>query len=1159
MNKEHIFNKKAGISYLEIFIIVLSLFSFSYLIYSSTEIVEAQEEDQTVCCEETLTGQTCQDVIPSQCKQGVGKSLTKCEEGLTDFCKIGCCQSEKTGLCNVRSPQANCKILNGTFFEDPSCNVQECRMGCCILGDKPKWTTEKNCKFEGNTQNKDAITEWKLDATTNSELKCLFSLDRGKEGACVYNSGNERKCIYTNLDDCVKRTGSEINFDKNGTFCSDPRLNTTCKAKDHKGCIDLKEDVYWFDSCGNHEDVATDCSLARGSFCGKEKENFICKDINCVVDGVKRKNGESWCEYDGKIGIEKEKGIKDRYGRDPAGSRHIKHICYMGTERIAPCADFRNEICVQTDSGTREGTFSQASCRVNNWRMCYSYNNKKGDSMISTCEKNPDCFVKHIDMEGGFNFKVCLPQYPPGFNLNTDYALTEGGLEMPNTGEGICNIATQKCTETWICGIFGCFCVDSCKCHTSYFTEKMNEFCVSLGDCGAYINYVGSYTDGGYSLKSSGGAPPRGTSRFSQNAIKDPSQKADPGTFEFFETLSPESLQELPSDSENNESNYSDFEQELMRVSGAYGSPLLLRMLSQNLSDAELEESAAETENQPVNYGGFFSGVSSVRAGIESQIEYKERKAGGFEMIGAMIAGMIAYLITQSILITMMAAMMAYLFLMAWIIYVHITFTCDMWEVPTGGDDCNKCNSLEVPCTEYRCQSLGTLCQFVNKGTPNELCVSKPANNTLPTIKPLFTFITPGYNYSEVSEKGFVIRATNRSNECVEAYNTVRFGISVDPFAKCRFGIDPKQTYEEMPDKFGVKGNSILPAHRMDLFFPTPEAIKNRYNLTVEQMKTLGEIKLYVKCKTADGRINPEPYVIRTCIDPGPDRTAPRITYTEPFGKAYAKYNENTKDIAIYLNEPSDCRWSTEDQDYDGMNNSMQCNQDIHFMSMFGFRCNATISGINTNTKFFIRCRDISENQNKMSESFVFDISPSIEPLIIEEFRPENNQEIIDSKQPMSFDLRLLTVGGAEDGTSVCKWEANGGLFSDRFTTTNSSKHEYKITNARSGKYNVTFICEDAAGNIAINNSFFTVYVDEFGPKIVRVFNYGEVSISTDENSDECRYDSKRAFDFDKASLMARSSDGVEYRGLLKNQEYQIQCNDSYGNKGGKITIRPTA
>ena len=79
------------------------------------------------------------------------------------------------------------------------------------------------------------------------------------------------------------------------------------------------------------------------------------------IDGriVEKKNGESWCEYEGKIGD----------GRDVVGSRHVKHICFMGEERIEPCADYRQEICVQSDTTLENGkTFSEAACRINNWR-----------------------------------------------------------------------------------------------------------------------------------------------------------------------------------------------------------------------------------------------------------------------------------------------------------------------------------------------------------------------------------------------------------------------------------------------------------------------------------------------------------------------------------------------------------------------------------------------------------------------------------------------------------------------------------------------------------------------------------------------------------------------------------------------------------------------
>ena len=41
------------------------------------------------------------------------------------------------------------------------------------------------------------------------------------------------------------------------------------------------------------------------------------------------------------------------------------------------------------------------------------------------------------------------------------------------------------------------------------FTKEMNEFCLSLGDCGAYINYVGEATQTGYTVSASRSTPPR--------------------------------------------------------------------------------------------------------------------------------------------------------------------------------------------------------------------------------------------------------------------------------------------------------------------------------------------------------------------------------------------------------------------------------------------------------------------------------------------------------------------------------------------------------------------------------------------------------------------------------------------------------------------------
>lgn len=1154
-------------SYLEITVLIIAIFSYSYLIYSQVNRVEAQEIDSLNCCEKTKSGLFCQNSSADNCDNTNGLRVAPSDCAFTDFCEIGCCISNNNGLCTNQVPKSLCNRLNGSYEFASMCNVERCRYGCCIIGNQAIWTTQENCKFEGNSKNKDIPTEWKTDEKSDSELECLFTVERGKEGACVYEKGAERKCIFTTLEDCVSRTGDEKNFNKEGKYCSDPSLNTTCKAKDHKACLEGKEDVYWFDSCGNHEDSAEDCNLFQGSFCGKDDfSKYFCKDVNCIVHGVERKNGESWCEYDGKIGD----------GKDPVGSRHVKHICYMGTERIEPCSDYRNEICVQTDGAIKDGkVFSQASCRVNNWRLCLSYNSKKGEAMESKCKKNPDCVIKHINMGSGFNFKVCVPAYPPGFNLG-DEPTKSNEIEYANSGESICSIATQRCTETWICGIFGCWCVENCDCHTMKFTRDMNDLCISLGDCGAKANYIGVFTDGGYSLKSTGAAPPRlggsEKSGLTNYGRPQPGQKpAEPGTYEFFETTDAEGLEEVTDEGIKNQlsnnSNGSAMLKELEGVIGAYGSPLLYKILEEdagNITDDEITRFMSTS--RPVNAVGYFNGISSVRSSISAQITKKDKKVGGFEMIGALIAGAIAYLLTQSILITMMAAMLAYLFLIMWIMYVDIDFYCDVWERPDGGADCNKCNTGDVPCSEYRCQSLGQLCTFENKGTPNELCLARPANESFPFIEPLLSVISPGYKYANIKENSFELLTQNDS--CIDPFNLVRLGIKVSPFAKCKFGYDRKQSYQEMPEKFGLKGNSVLPAHQLNLVLPSISSIIGVYgkgaicnvsgqvkpcNLSEADIKEMGSVNLYVKCKTGSGKINPEPYLIKTCVNKGPDLTAPRIWLTHPVNKAHIKYNSNEENVTIFVNEPSECKWSLENKNYGEMENQMECDSDVTHFGQYGLPCTTTLKETRNNTKYYIRCQDLSENHNNMTESFVYEFRLSESPLIIEEIRPDNEARIVSGVEPARVMLKLVTSGGAENGKAVCEWFGPDG--NDRFTATNNSEHSYEWTRARQGRHTVNFRCEDAAGNLAKNVSSFIVMIDKYGPYIARAYNYGELKIVTDERA-RCKYSLKRLFNFENATDMDTSLT-YEHSAPWKYVTYYIQCIDEYNNLGTKMTLRP--
>ncbi|MCA9485275.1 MAG: hypothetical protein KC506_00325, partial [Nanoarchaeota archaeon] len=250
-------------------------------------------------------------------------------------------------------------------------------------------------------------------------------------------------------------------------------------------------------------------------------------------------NGESWCEYQSKVGNSdlgnsfldflgnfwgSELGgiIGGGRGRDTPGSQHFRASCQDGEIHFEQCGDYRNEVCVQ---GAIEkeggGEFTSASCRVNRWQECLNYNPTQEDDegeilskiktevAMSQCSQDPDCFVKDIKIDDGFEFPVCAPKYPPGFDM----------LLNPKGAEQICGFASQTCTAVFVkeAKAFGAGgieweCVANCDCvdgdtpedakPSQKFVEEMNNFCVSLGDCGSSVNYVGDFPGGkGYDVR----------------------------------------------------------------------------------------------------------------------------------------------------------------------------------------------------------------------------------------------------------------------------------------------------------------------------------------------------------------------------------------------------------------------------------------------------------------------------------------------------------------------------------------------------------------------------------------------------------------------------------------------------------------------------------
>jgi len=80
-----------------------------------------------------------------------------------------------------------------------------------------------------------------------------------------------------------------------------------------------------------------------------------------------------------------------------------------------------------------------------------------------------------------------------------------------------------------------------------------------------------------------------------------------------------------------------------------------------------------------------------------------------------------------------------------------VTFNCMPWQAPSGGDNCQVCNDDKLPCSEYRCKSLGQGCEIVNSGTKDEKCVYvNPRNVNPPIIKPNYNDITKGFSFKNV-------------------------------------------------------------------------------------------------------------------------------------------------------------------------------------------------------------------------------------------------------------------------------------------------------------------------------------------------------------------------------------------------------------------------
>ncbi|MEN7981913.1 MAG: hypothetical protein ABFQ65_00515 [Nanoarchaeota archaeon] len=1113
----------------------------------------------TTCCEKTTEGAFCQeDVLQEDCDT----TNVQSDCGSTTFCKLGDCIGTD-GLCSALSPRITCEENNGEWFNE----ADECTLGCCQdLGTNTQYNSQAWCDLQGGI----------FDDTIPEELCGDISSDAN--GACVYQVNGENNCEFNSGAECIEsRTFHE------GSLCSNEGLDTICTKQESINCLDEK--IYWFDSCGNMENVyegntpaLKDESWNQGfvkivgsqvctidvnnpnnlDTCGNcdsvfntckpvdssethvAEDNFVCADLSCVDEtdnNKERKNGESWCVYEGQVGeyINDETGVQ--ISSDIPGSSHYRKSCIQGEITTINCGVYRENICgehaVEIGEGESAISYTEATCRPNMGLNCFGIEN------VEDCEDESDCRMQNInvvkdDEVDFFKFDVCVPKYPQGFNP----------IYSAEDDESVCSFASMSCPiiqqykakcVAWE-PIWGCLILErvyldyiankECDKNPERFYSQMNDFCVSLGDCAGYVNTVGNYT-GKDSLK--------------ERYVR---------------------INNTPE--ENNSPTFANLASSL-----GSSSSTILNLINSQLGEIE----CVEIEGEQV---------------CEETLDEGSRGLLKFRQVNQ-VGGLIG--IYANYIVTIVAAIIE-LVVFNWqqgdkigkLEKSEVSFSCEPWEPPARSQECDKCNEGEFPCTEYKCWSLGKNCEVLVEeegvATDEVICVKKELDPTPPVINfNVGSFsgdLTTTIQSNGALETGIIITNNSNENGCVEGNTLLNFNLTTDKdeenkFARCIWGTAPSDLTSYKTDWIGRPTSG---------FVWTKE---NNFEIRVASFSDNclgedGEFNVYVRCEGHEGNAQLTAYNIQMCVNPTPDIRPPIIKEFSPEDGSYLIFGNDTLDSPkIYANEPLvECGYSfDETTNYEDMTKSLFCEgyirDDDSCFPRLKYGCDfADITGLSTSdpNKLYFKCNDTQGNVNIAYKEYT--INPSISTLKITSATPTEYNQVSSATGDYEMTLRVTTSGGA-DGTGIAKcYFPSGDLLSSdldpqlEFFDTDTTMHTQNLFFV-SGDYNIPIMCEDSTGNVAEESIVFTLEIDNTSPEIAVIYRSGSLlGIETHKKS-RCYYNNdilkKCNFEMNTTTLMEPGFEATIEHYVEWNSEktYYIKCKDNLENVGTCVSISPSA
>mgnify|MGYP006286472329 CR=1 FL=1 len=1243
--------RKRGLKFsvfVEIGLIIIATFAFAHIIRSSfgdDNLVSAFTEEDLVAgvntCLEDNNGNVCQEFAASECEINCKEDCIPSRAENIESCRLGTCYDEVEGHCLERSPKELCEKLGNKWIGDSRGNVIECRKACCVLENGVYFGTEQECNRRGNLTGTGAI----FRSDINAEWDCLALAGIKEEGACVFpkeDPNEENACEFTTKGNCENALG---NFYPN-TLCSHPDLNTECEKQVGTGCFEEEDEVYWVDSCGNKENIydvnklrswnegrvlsknqsctlssegdlfanqkdCGNCNYLLGSKCGQPTErdenaaigDLVCKNLQCVEeDGTIRENGESWCIYQGRIGLDGETPTST------PGSSHYRAVCIDGEIETSLCGPGRTGVCTESRVETGFGNeISSATCRLNQAHVCINYND--GGKLTSSenekkCNENPDCYSKNVIVSESIIFDVCLPKYPTGFDLVDD----------PDSAKTLCNLADITCVSVWVkaAEIGGSIgqersaewqCVENCLCEESIFVEDMHDYCMALGDCGASVNYIGDYSE---DYKTSGTLGPleeiyanfaqwRGGLPFTnmKEAVFS-TLVGTPGWVSYEEStlilgtpdLTGGYKKDLKRYHETDESEFINGSEEFeyyanfvspTDLSGRNDERLFEGVdVMDNLKGASAISqkvasiwAVSSLKGIPTSwFGGGLGGIASVAVGaiigfaVASLLIDKLGLAPGLDkdmtygllsvatLGGGLIGFATYYTTTTAALLKSPAFIVGIILLIIAAVSFAVLKWADIGDVERNviSFDCDPWQPIKGGekcelCGEdgLRCNKYACQSLGANCRFINEGTDQEACIDIAPNDKDV-----PVINFDNNVLTGGLVSSSEEGRTIISSNSGDG---CIGSGAVFQFGINTNEPaecrwayeskpFEEMELQFDSE-NLLLENHSTQLVVPSLEA----FGLSSYDPDARADLDITMRCSDSSGNTNPVDYVVSMCVKRGIDITAPLIVGKDPEVE-YARFGASEQEISIWTNEPAECRWDDVERDYEDMTYSMNCFNNLEFVEPKGWRCESTFPVLNNINTYSIKCKDqpTLEGVNESARNANvqgYNITIRKSPSKLNfDVVSPSEDEVLEYPTEIITMDLVLETSGGMNDLAECYYIVNEHEIA--FFNSGGQVHEQEFQLYGGGRHIFDLKCEDKAGNIAEGNAIFDIAIDTRPPKVTKVYNrQGMLNVVTDEDA-SCYYRTMPTYGINECGYKVEDAEPMADEGEVHTTPFDI-------------------